>query len=544
MTTERPRLHARICSAPTQDGGWFGSADLPSEVRDGGARRLGILGLLTAATMLFFFALYIPHNHKVTRELSLFPLPMVFVGAAILLSVALFWLSRAWCGQPRRLLDFGVAYQLLMALLISLLNHAPPWGSASHIRGWSGVAVWIIIFAVFVPSRPLRTLWVSIAVALMDMAGLLITVALGNPMPGLAMWPLLFAPTLAAVATAVVAARINFRMGRRLQEVQEMGSYQLVELLGKGGMGEVWRAEHKMLARPAAIKVIRPDVLGSDLALAQQLLQRFEREAQATARLESQHTIELYDYGVDTDGAFFYVMELLDGVDLEQLVARFGPVPPGRAVHLLRQTCDSLAEAHAAGMVHRDIKPSNIQICRKALRHDVVKVLDFGLVKAGPEWTGSDDKLTAAGSITGTPAYMPPEIVDGVDSVDHRADIYALGCVAYWLLSGKALFEADSPMKMLACHINTPPQPLSERAEQTIPAPLEELIQACLAKNPAARPKDAQELARRLDALPLEQPWNEEQARAWWEANMEARSEPGQMHDTEVDPMGRTVAEE
>ena len=529
-------------SASARDGSWFGSADLPRELHEGAVRRLGILGLLTAATMLFFLALYFPHNHKLVGQLPLFPMPLVCVGGAILLSVALFWLSRVLRERPRRLLNLGVAYQLLMALLISLLNHFPPWEVASHIRGWSGVAVWIILFAVFVPSRPVRTLWVSSAMALMDLAGLVITVALGNPMPALLQLPQMFAPTLAAVATAVLAARINFRMGRRLEEVQELGSYQLVERLGKGGMGEVWRAEHKMLARPAAIKVIRPDVLGRDLDLARQLIQRFEREAQATARLESQHTIELYDFGVATDGAFYYVMELLDGLDLEQLVARFGPTPPGRAVHLLRQACDSLAEAHAAGMVHRDIKPSNIQVCRKALRHDTVKVLDFGLVKAGPGWSGSDEKITAAGSITGTPAYMPPEIIEGVDQVDHRADIYALGCVAYWLLSGAPVFEAESPMKVVACHINTPPPPLSERAEQPIPAPLEALVLACLAKDPAARPQSALELARRLDDLPLEQPWTEQQARAWWEANMGDRREPAPLRDTEVDPMGRTEA--
>ena len=547
MGTGRPRLQARVGTSSARDAGWFGRTDLPRELHEGAARRLGYLGLLTAGTMLAFFALFFPSNYQDHAARSgLFPLPLVGVGCALLLSLALFWISRVLRQRTRLLLEIGVVYQLLMALVIGVLHHIMPWELASRVRGWSGVAVWIIIFAVVVPSTPARTLWISVLAALMDLCGLLLTVALGNPFPPAIKLPLMYAPTLMAVVTAVIAARINFRIGRRLQEVQELGSYTLVERLGQGGMGEVWRAEHKMLARPAAVKVIRPDALAAgDEEDAQLVLQRFEREAQATARLESEHTIELYDFGVATDGAFFYVMELLDGLDLEQLVARFGPVPPERAVHLLRQACDSLGEAHAAGLVHRDIKPSNIYVCRKALRHDVIKVLDFGLVKAGPGSSPGDEKLTAAGTITGTPAYMPPEIVEGADRLDSRADLYALGCVAYWLLSGELLFEAASPVKMIASHLSVEPRRLSERAEQPIPAALEQLVHDCLAKDPAARPGDAGQLAERLEALPLERSWTQERAAAWWAQQIGPRgatlSSPAA---GSIDPMAQTLADE
>ena len=232
-----------------------------------------------------------------------------------------------------------------------------------------------------------------------------------------------------------------------------MGSYHLEDLLGKGGMGEVWKATHRFLARSAAVKLIMPSALGAkDEAAAQVTLRRFEREAQTTASLRSPHTIELYDFGVSRDGTFYYVMELLDGLDLQTLVAKHGPQPPERVVFLLRQACHSLYEAHKAGLVHRDIKPANIFMCRYGTDLDFVKVLDFGIVKREQMAGKEEAQLTAVGMISGTPAYLAPEMALAEGPTDGRADLYALGCVGYWLLTGQLVFDKANAMAMVVAH--------------------------------------------------------------------------------------------
>jgi serine/threonine-protein kinase len=309
-------------------------------------------------------------------------------------------------------------------------------------------------------------------------------------------------------------------MGRRLRAAQEMGSYQLVELLGRGGMGEVWRAEHRLLARSAAIKLVRPEMLGaSNEAAARLMLRRFEREAQATAALSSPNTIQVFDFGVTTEGTFYYVMELLSGRDLDSLVKEFGPVPAERAIYLLRQVCHSLADAHARGLVHRDIKPANIYVCRMGLEYDFVKVLDFGLVKFSDPGATQQSLLTADHTTTGTPAFMAPEIILGGE-VDRRADVYALGCVAYYLLTGQLVFEGDTPMKMFLQHLNTPPVPPSERTELPIPREIDRLVMACLEKDPTKRPQDAEQLFRMARECRSCESWNGERARRWWEMHL------------------------
>ena len=277
-------------------------------------------------------------------------------------------------------------------------------------------------------------------------------------------------PDYLLVGVAVVIAHVVTGLGQQVAKAREMGSYQLGELLGRGGMGEVYRATHRMFARPAAIKLIRPEMLGAgDDAAAQLAVKRFRREAEAAANLRSPHTVELYDFGVTEDQTLYFVMELLDGMDLESLVRRARPAAgAGRVIHILRQVCESLEEAHVRGMVHRDIKPANIHLGRVGLRHDFVKVLDFGLVKVvaadGPEHS----LATAAGLTPGTPAYMAPEMALG-ESVDGRADLYALGCVAYYLLTGQVVFEADTPFQMVARHLRAEPVPPSLRTEVYVP---------------------------------------------------------------------------
>jgi serine/threonine-protein kinase len=304
-----------------------------------------------------------------------------------------------------------------------------------------------------------------------------------------------------------------------LDEGLPLGSYRLIEKLGEGGMGEVWRARHQLLARPCAVKLIRADLLGE--ANREKAAARFRMEARAISRLSSPNTVKLFDFGVTEEGSLYFVMELLLGLDLASLVDRFGPMPPERVVFVLRQACRSLGEAHAAGLLHRDIKPHNLLLCRLGLEYDVVKVLDFGLVKSLRE---GDANLTADGAVTGTPAYMPPErIVDG--TAEERSDLYSLGCVAFWMLTGRPVF-AGEPMSILIHHARTPAPVPSKVLGQPIPERLEELVLACLEKAPDKRPASAAELWRRLGEVPLETPWTAERAEAWWRQQLPALAEP------------------
>jgi serine/threonine-protein kinase len=292
--------------------------------------------------------------------------------------------------------------------------------------------------------------------------------------------------------------------------------YDLEEKIGQGGMGEVWRARHQTLARPAAVKLIREEMIpDGDHESTERLLQRFKREAKATAGLRSPHTVEIYDFGIAKDGTFFYAMEYLDGLDLETLVERYGPQPAERAIYLIRQACDSLADAHQNLLTHRDVKPANIYACKMGVSYDYVKLLDFGLVAS----TAREDisvQLTAEDQTSGTPAYMAPEMALGKDEVDGRADIYALGCVGYWLLTGKQVFEGDTPVAVLVEHVKTAPVPPSQRSEIDVPADLEKVILKCLEKDPADRYQTAEELAIALDACSLAGSWDNARARNWW----------------------------
>jgi DNA-binding NtrC family response regulator len=294
-----------------------------------------------------------------------------------------------------------------------------------------------------------------------------------------------------------------------LDEGVPLGLYRLMEKLGEGGMGEVWRARHQLLARPCAVKLIRPELLGESSREA--ATERFRLEARTIARLSSPNTVRLYDFGVSETGSFYFVMELLTGMDLASLVQRFGPLPPERAVAVLRQACRSLGEAHAAGVLHRDVKPHNLFLCRLGLDFDVVKILDFGLVKSLSEGAA---QLTTEGTVTGTPAYMPPERVLGT-AADERSDLYALGCVAYWMLTGRTVFTGEA-MAVMIHHARTAPQPPSKVLGGPIPDRLEQIVMACLEKAPERRPASAVELWRQLGEVPLTTPWTPERAESWW----------------------------
>jgi serine/threonine protein kinase len=376
-----------------------------------------------------------------------------------------------------------------------------------------------------------------------------------------------------AVGLAIVLAWNLVRMRRQVARsraearsaearARELGSYRLVARLGAGGMGEVWRAEHRLLARSAAIKLIRPEAM-HDPSAADEVHERFRREAQTLASMRSRHTIAIYDYGVTELGVFYYVMELLDGLDLESLVLRHGPQPAARVIPLLIQACASLAEAHDAGLLHRDIKPPNLFLCRAADEVDILKLLDFGIVQtvhdtgAPPAISasaaasvapvtasiaGPTPKLTQIGAMLGTPGFMPPEQILGMP-LDGRADLYALGCCAWWLLTGAELFPREAAdARLLHRHIYDPIPSLAAAVPGGCPPALEAVITACLAKDPARRPADARAVAASLRAIapPAEGAWTAEHAEAWWRAYQPAPAPAAAASEVQVIMPGRT----
>jgi tRNA A-37 threonylcarbamoyl transferase component Bud32 len=416
-------------------------------------------------------------------------------------------------------MNLGLAFEIASSYAIAAAEFADPVGLETHrgMLGLSWVSVWVLLFTVVVPTTPRRAVLAALAsvssvpvvIGLMLVSG----ATSARIEPAAFFFGLVF-PYLLVVVMAYVGARVIYHLGTEVKKARELGSYRLEEKLGEGGMGEVWRARHRMLARTAAIKLIRT-TSGNGGRVSEEAIHRFEREAQVIAQLRSPHTVDLFDFGI-ADRSLFYVMELLDGLDADTLVRRFGAVPFERAIYLLRQVCHSLSEAHSSGLVHRDIKPANIFLCRYGEEHDFVKVLDFGLVRTvrdSDETTGSFH--TRENAIQGTPAFMAPEQAMG-HALDGRADIYATGCVAYWLLTGQTVFTADSPMALLVQHTQAAAMPPSARTELPIPVALDEIVLSCLAKDPRARPQSARELSRRLAEVEGADGWSSERAQEWW----------------------------
>ncbi|GAB6165230.1 hypothetical protein JCM19992_12300 [Thermostilla marina] len=336
-------------------------------------------------------------------------------------------------------------------------------------------------------------------------------------------------PLILAVSavTAVMGVDSLDSLRREAFRAKQLGQYRLKRQIGSGGMGEVYLAEHVLMKRPCVVKVIRPDRAGDRRTIA-----RFEREVKATARLTHWNTVEVFDYGVSENGTFYYVMEYLPGLDLAEWLKRFGPLPPGRAIYLLRQACDALREAHCRGLIHRDIKPGNIYVTERGGVYDVVKLLDFGLVKPLEESHDDSPELTQDGGITGSPLFISPEQVTGSSEPDARSDIYSLGAVAYCMLTGRPPFVADKPMQVLISHAKDSPPPLREWAPH-VPEDLERIVLRCLEKDPADRFQSAGELEQALAACEAAGEWNRERAKAWWREHLadDARCRPVEAHE-------------
>lgn len=535
---------------PTESG----FAAFAPEIQDAMYRRLSLVAIVYAGTWLanyLYFNLVIDH--------AIDPIWHIVSSISIGIGVAVWLLARKERIPPRHFTNFAAAFEVAGAIgimagswgwehrgieLLERVARALDIPSADivtrlvlpldaegarilYAEGVSWVAVWMLVYPFLVPARLGRTIVTTLLTAAVVPAFMGASLLVNGIPDATRPWVGNYVtdatvPVFICAGISILSSRFVFRLTRDLSDARRMGSYRLVEKIGEGGMGEVWKAKHRMLVRPAAIKLVRSggDRDGAEHPTAN-AVRRFQQEAQATAELSSPHSIELYDFGITDDGTFYYVMELLNGIDLRTLVDRYGPLPPERAVHILRQACHSLADAHETGMVHRDVKPANVFVCRSGSEFDFVKVLDFGLVKQIGSLDEGASQLTIDGFAGGTPAFMAPEMARGGDNVDGRADLYGLGCVAYWLLTGSLVFEGDSPVAVLARHLGETPEPPSSRTELPVPPELDRLVLDCLAKDPKGRPAGARELADRLAAcaqgLP---PWSERRAAEWWQIHL------------------------
>ncbi len=495
----------------------------PQEARE----RLSWAALQLAIAYLVVYGLYIAtytpaYLTSARPDLDLirdgsFPMEHACAVVTIGASLVVFLLARGRKIPAHLAQDVGLIFYVGGAAGISLFEHWEPRPEAYTPISITWVCLWITLYPMMVPATRGKLFVAALAAACTGPMALILSVALRGgelPSPQVLTWVL--APPFVAFALAVYPTPHIHRLESALEQVRELGSYKLTERLSRGGMGEVWKAKHRLLARPAAIKLIRPDVLaGAHAGGRVQALRRFEREARIISSLCSPNTVQVYDFGVTEEGSFYTVMELLDGLDLETLVKRHGPVPPERVVHFLTQACESLAEAHARQLIHRDVKPANLIACRYGMDVDFIKVLDFGLVRADRATEPGDTKLTAEGLAAGTPAYISPELARGDTHYDHRVDLYGLGCVAHWLLTGRTVFEAANPMAMLLRHVQDRPAPPSSLRDD-VPAELDRLVLDCLAKDPDDRPRDASALRSRLESIAVDEDWTVQRARTWW----------------------------
>jgi eukaryotic-like serine/threonine-protein kinase len=520
-----------------------------AQVRDFFQRRLGLFALVLFFLDFGFYALtrFLEILFGVFRLEVLLEADELAHLASCLVLLAM-WLAcrRApWSQAALARIDAGGF--ILVGFFYGLMGAAMAGSEGDLPRFLSGAfasMVMLVAFtntaigrAVLVPTSARRTLWITLA----GFAPILVAIVYlrvyrtGVPVAVQVIGIIEFAAYGALpVVLSAVTARVIYGLREKVREATQLGQYTLEEKIGEGGMGEVYRARHAMLRRPTAIKLLPAEKAG------EKSVARFEREVQLTSRLTHPNTVAIYDFGRTPDGVFYYAMEFLDGIDLEELVRSEGRQGPSRAVHILTQVCGALAEAHGVGLIHRDIKPANILLCERGGQQDVAKVVDFGLVK--DRIGGGDDvSVTAAQTITGTPLYLSPEAIRSPDEVDARSDLYALGAVAYFLLSGRPVFDATNVVELCSHHLHTEPTPPALRIGIALPEALSAMVMKCLAKRREDRPQSAEELRAALLACGVA-PWSDAEARAWWRARGQAVQARRHAAAVPVEPHAATVA--
>jgi eukaryotic-like serine/threonine-protein kinase len=482
------------------------------------AERVGLYAKLLAAVASGFYVFgavvtlllspglfWVVHNHTAK-----------WVNLAIaVVAFVCFWITRRPDLPERAVLAIDAALPFVANLLVALALFSAPHGYGLQFVPILILVLTLVLRAALVPSPALRSAAICAA------ASLSTVIAEYQFARGESNMPAFFSPALMALGTSAwcvavmlstaLVSREIYGLRREIAQVRRLGQYTLERLIGEGGMGSVYAARHALLRRPTAVKLLSAERAGPES------IARFEREVQLTSALTHPNTVAVYDYGRTPDGTFYYAMEYIPGLSLEELVQRFGPQPPARVVHVLLQAVDALSEAHAVGLVHRDVKPANILLCRRGGRADVVKLVDFGLVKdIGHEQAPA---LSRAHTLAGTPLYIAPESINDPDGVDHRVDIYAIGAVGYFLLTGSPPFEGKGVVEICSHHLHTAPVPPSKRVDTAIPAELEQLLLACLAKKPADRPQSARQLRELLSRSGRELDWTEADAEGWWQTN-------------------------
>ena len=517
-TASRPASHP--CMALVTSTG----PQMTEEVRDLLRRRLRVAGLIALAGFGAFFLRFLlfpveggPGVVSLTMQAG--------VVAILVVCCAILWTRIALSTQTVRVIEltmFAAMAGYFGFLQVELFAGGTfiEWASPGHkddVQRMGTIAnafrwfLLIVLYGTFIPNTWKRS---TVIVGILALTPLALTYAtcfhctiMGSRTPGM-----LFDMSLILGVGAAIGIFGSYKISSLQQEAfaaRKLGQYQLHRRLGAGGMGEVYLGEHILLKRACAIKLIRPEHAGDPTTLA-----RFSREVQAMATLTHWNTVEIYDYGHTSDGTFYYVMEYLPGLSLQELVEQHGPLPPARAIHFLRQMCAALREAHAIGLIHRDIKPSNVIACRRGAVHDVAKLLDFGLVHSHG-LDSSPDQLTLQGAVLGSPPYISPEQARGRGQVDGRSDIYSLGGLLYYLVTGQSPFIRDTAMEMLVAHVHEPVVP-PRQVRPELPLDLEEVILTCLRKTPADRYADVAQLDAALAHCDCADGWDTEQAESWW----------------------------
>ncbi|MEY4544482.1 MAG: hypothetical protein RL685_677 [Pseudomonadota bacterium] len=493
--------------------------------------RLSKFGRVLAGVTLGYVGLVVFTSIYVGRlSVGRYSLPLLVAGSAF---ATLWLLLRGAPRSPRFVRTVELATLFIGTAAFSTLALIMDLTASPDMVVRSALTYMLLVYAVYVPSSARHTLVVAGLMTVPLLGCIFVAFRAWDPAlydPPAALWrkgqigDMAYPATVAsafiwgiAVAMAAGFSHTIYGLRKAVRAIRRLGQYTLEEKLGEGGMGVVYRASHGMLRRPTAIKLLLPDRAGKEA------LSRFEREVQRTAMLTHPNTVTVFDYGRTTDGVFYYAMELLTGASLDEIVALDGPQPEERVIHLLDQVAASLAEAHGAGLIHRDVKPGNILVVERAGIPDLVKVVDFGLVKDIGAKTADEAPpeaaLTLADTIAGTPLYIAPEMLNAPERVDGRADLYALGAVGYWLLTGTHLFSGRSIVELCAHHLHSLPEPPSARLGRPVAPDLEALLLACLAKRPEERPSSADALRERLRGCASAGQWTHARASQWWSAH-------------------------